>query len=147
MTLKWTWGRPLIQGFSNKPQKGYSEIEPDAGAPFRRLNFTDIGDIATCSFDLTRTTYIRFMSWYKYECRQGTIPFEIWDCRYKRYRMARIVGDVPNYNTNSNHYTLTLTLYFMPEIIYQDYRLIVNDSDYLIVNSNDYLVIGETLRI
>lgn len=147
MSLKWTWGKPLIQGFSNKPQKGYNEIEPDAGIPYRKLNFTDIGDLATCNFDLDRISYIRFMSWYKYECRQGTIPFEIWDCRYKRNRMARIVGDVPNYTTNSNRYNLSLTLYFTPEIIQQDFYLIVNDNQYLIVNDNDRLIASQTLRI
>lgn len=147
MTLKWTWGKPLIQGFSNEPQKGYSEIEPDAGVPFRRLNFTDIGDLATCSFDLDRSEYIRFMSWYKFECRQGTIPFEIWDCRYKRERTARIVGGVPQYTTNSNRYTLSLTLYFQPEIIYQDFGLIVNDTDLLIVNDDDVLMASVPLRI
>lgn len=145
--LEWTWGKPLIEGFSNKPQKGYSEIAPDAGIPFRRLNFTDIGDLATCNFILNRSDYIRFMSWYKFELRQGTLPFLIWDCRYKRQRVARIVGDVPVYNTNSNRYTLSLTLYFMPEVIWQDFRLVVNDTDYLIVNNNDYLVASEPLRI
>lgn len=147
MTLKWIWGKPLIQGFTNKAQKGYSEIEADAGVPFRRLNFTDIGDIATCTFDLDRSDYIKFMSWYKYECRQGTIPFDIWDCRYKRERTARIVGDVPVYNTNSNRYTVQLNLFFMPEVISQDFYLCINDNDYLLVNYNDPLIVNEDLRI
>ena len=147
MTLKWTWGKPLLQSFSNKPQKGYSEITPDAGMPYRRHNFTDIGDLATCTFDLTRSEYIRFMSWYKFECRQGTIPFEFFDCRYKRNRMARIIGDVPDYTPNSNRYTLSVTLFFVPEIVDIDFRLIVNDSDYLVVNDDDILVVGQKLRI
>lgn len=146
MTLRWKWGKPLIQGFTNKPQKGYSEIEPDAGIPFRRLNFTDIGDLATCNFDLDRYEYIRFMSWYKYECRQGTIPFEIWDCRYKRFRTARIVDEVPNYSTNSNRYNLSLTLYFTPEIVNVDFNLIVYESNRLIVNNDDALVVTQPLR-
>lgn len=145
--LEWKWGKPLIQGFINKPQKGYSEISPDAGIPFRRLNFTDIGDLATCNFDLDRSDYIKFMSWYKFELRQGTLPFLIWDCRYKRQRVARLIDDVPVYNTNSNRYNLSLTMYFQPEIILQDFKLVVNDTDYLIVNNNDYLVASEPLRI
>ena len=145
--LEWTWGKPLIEGFSNKPQKGYFEIAPDAGIPFRRLNFTDIGDLATCNFILDRSDYIKFMSWYKFELRQGTLPFLIWDCRYQRKRVARLIDDVPVYNTNSNYYNLSLTMYFQPEVIYQDFRLVVNDTDYLIVNNNDYLVASEPLRI
>lgn len=145
--LQWIWGKPLIQGFSNHPQRGYSEIEPDAGIPFRRLNFTDILDLASCNFDLDRSEYIRFMSWYKYDCRQGTLPFTIWDCRYKRYRTARIVGDVPQYTTNSNRYNLSLTLAFTPEVIIQDFYLVVNESDPINVNDIDYLVAGQELRI
>ncbi len=145
--LEWKWGKPLIQGFSNKPQKGYSEITSDAGVPFRRLNFTDIGDLATCNFTLTRIDYIHFMSWYKFELRQGTLPFEIWDCRYGIKRIARLVDDVPNYNTNSNRYNLSLTLFFESGIIYPNYRLIVGKNKYLIVNSNNYLTAAQPLRI
>lgn len=144
--IKWIWGKPLIQNFSNQPQKGYTEVEPDAGVPFRRLQFTDIYDLASCSFDLDRFNYIRFMSWYKSELRQGTIPFEIFDCRYKRERTARIVGDVPHYATNSNRYTLNLTLAFMPEAFNYDYTMTVGDGLRLIVNDDNPLVAGLLVR-
>lgn len=147
MTVQWIWGKPLIEGFSNQPQKGYTEIEPDAGIPFRRLMFTDIYDLATCNFDLNRSDYIRFMSWYKTDLRQGTIPFEIFDCRYGITRTARLVGDVPQYTTNSNRYNLSVTLAFMPDVIYQDFYLIVNDNENLIVNDNDYLLVNQELSI
>lgn len=145
--LEWTWGKPLIEGFSNKPQKGYSEITPDAGIPYRRLNFTDIQDLATCNFILNRTDYVRFMSWYKYDLRQGTLPFLIWDCRYKKQRVARLVDDVPQYNTNSNHYNLSLTIAFTSSVEVFDWFLIGNETDKLIVNNNDRLLVGVELRI
>lgn len=146
MTVEWIWGKPLIQGFSNQPQKGYSEIEPDAGIPFRRLMFTDIYDLATCTFDLDRSQYPRFMSWYRTELRQGTIPFEIFDCRYGVKRTARLVGDVPQFTTNSNRYTLNLTIAFMPEVLSTEFNLVVNENDSLIVNSFDVLVVNQLLR-
>ena len=145
--LEWKWGKPLIEGFSNQPQKGYSEITPDAGSPFRRLNFTDIQDLATCNFVLTRNEYILFMSWYKFELRQGTMPFLIWDCRYGIQRTARIVGDVPQYTTNSNYYNLSLTLAFNSGVEILNWLLIVNESDALVVNENDNLVAGVELRL
>ena len=145
--LEWTWGKPLIEGFSNQPQKGYSEIEPDAGVPFRRLNFTDIHDLATCRFILNRVDYVRFMSWYKYELRQGTLPFLICDCRYGIQRTARLIGDVPQYNTNSNYYDLNLTIAFEPSVQTFDWVLVVNEDDPLIVNDDDYLLSGVTLRL
>lgn len=145
--LKWTWGNPLIEGFSNKPQKGFSEITPDAGSPFRRLNFTDIKDIATCNFALNKIDYIRFLSWYKYDLRQGTLPFLIFDCRYGIERVARLIDDVPQYNTNSNLYNLSLTMAFDSSIEVFNMALIVNDNDYLIVNDNDSLLAGVELRL
>ncbi len=145
--LEWTWGKPLIEGFSNQPQKGYSEIEPDAGVPFRRLNFADIQDLASCRFVLNRIDYIRFMSWYKYELRQGTLPYLIWDCRYGIQRTARLVGDVPQYTTNSNYYNLNLTIAFEPSVMTFDWVLIVNEDDALIVNDDDTLLAGVTLRL
>lgn len=144
--LNWEWGKPLLQSFSNHPQKGYIELEPDAGTPFRRLQFTDICDFAICNFDLDRGNYIRFMSWYKTDLKQGTIPFKIWDCRYKTERTARIVGDVPQYATNSNRYTMSLTLAFMPETLVYDFVLIANGDSALIVNENNPLVGGQPLR-
>lgn len=145
--LQWTWGKPLIEGFSNKPQKGYSEIQPDAGAPFRRLNFTDIQDLATCNFILNRFDYIRFMSWYKFELRQGTLPFEIFDCRYKIKRVARLVGDVPQYNTNSNYYNLSLVIAFASSVELFDWVLVINENDPITVNDNDNLLAGVELRL
>ena len=145
--LEWIWGKPLIEGFSNSPQKGYSEIKPDAGSPYRRLNFTDISDLANCNFILNCTDYIRFMSWYKYDLRQGTIPFLIWDCRYGVQRTARLVDAPPQYNTNSNYYNLSLTISFDSTIMAFDMGLIVNNDDYLIVNDNDLLIAGVSLRM
>lgn len=145
--IEWIWGKPLIEGFSNQPQKGYSEITPDAGIPYRRLNFTDISDLANCNFILNRSDYIQFMSWYKYELRQGTIPFQIWDCRYGVKRTARLIDAPPQYNTISNYYNLSLTIAFEPSIMAFDMGLIVNYDEYLIVNDNDELIAGVELRM
>ncbi len=145
--LKWIWGKPLVEGFSNKPQKGYSEISPDAGSPYRRLNFTDIRDLATCNFILDRTDYIRFMSWYKYELRQGTLPFEIWDCRYGIERVARLIDDVPQYNPNSKYYNLSLTIAFDSSVEVFDWVLVVDENNPLIVNESNYLTAGVELRL
>ena len=145
--LEWTWGKPLLENFNNSPQKGYTEIEPDAGLPFRRLKFSDITDLANCNFILSRSDYIRFMSWYKYELKQGTEPFEIWDCRYKIKRVARLVGDVPQYSTNSNYYNMSVTIAFNSAVEVIDFALAVDDDVVLVVNNNDVLLGGRDLRV
>ena len=144
--IEWTWGKPLIKSFANQHQKGYIETEADAGIPFRRLQFTDICDFASCNFDLDRGEYIRFMSWYKFELRQGTIPFEIFDCRYGVKRTARIIGDVPQYTSNSNRYNMSVTLAFMPDIISHEFCLAVDDDNSLIINADDFLCVNQPLR-
>lgn len=145
--LEWKWGKPLLSGFSNKPQRGYIEVEPDAGVPFRRLTFSDIQDIVTATFSLTRDEYILFYSWYKHELRQGAIPFTMFDCRYGVKRVARLVGDVPQFSANSNRQNLSVTIAFEPSYIEQDRYLVVNDNDILIVNENDALIVNYGLRL
>lgn len=145
--LEWKWGNPLLSGYSNKPQKGYIEIEPDAGLPFRRLMYSDIQDIVTASFSLTRTEYIYFMSWYKTELRQGSLPFLMYDCRYGIKRTARIVGDVPQYQSNSNRQNLSLTIAFESSIIYEEKYLTVDENSILLVNEDDALLVNYGLRI
>lgn len=145
--LEWKWGNPLLSGYTNKPQKGYIEIEPDAGLPFRRLVFSDIQDLVTASFSLTRTEYIYFMSWYKTELRQGSLPFLMYDCRYGIKRTARIVGDVPQYQSNSNRQNLSLTIAFESSIIYEEKYLTASANNTLLVNENDALLVNYGLRI
>lgn len=144
---EWTWGGILAEGFSNQPQKGFVQVEPDAGVPFKRQTFTDIQDLATCRFTLNREKYLEFMSWYKHDIEQGTIPFYIYDCRYKMKRIARIVGDVPNYNSNSKYYDLNITIAFDSGYIYHDAYLIVNEADPLIFNENDKVIVARKIRI
>lgn len=144
--LEWKWGKPLLSGFSNKPQKGYVEIEPDAGIPFRRQTFSDIYDLVTATFSLTREQYPFFYSWYKYDLRQGTLPFLFFDCRYKQNRIARLIGDVPEFQPNSNRYTLSVNLALEPLVINQNRYLTVQNNIPLIVNDNDVLIVNYGLR-
>lgn len=145
--LEWKFSKPLVNGFSNQPQKGYLETSPDAGIPFRRLLFSDIFDLVTCSFSFTREEYANFISWYRFDLKQGALPFLFFDCRYKKNRVARIIGDVPQYQTESNRFKLNLQIGFEPDIIYSEKLLTVADNKYLIVNGNDRLVVNYGLRI
>lgn len=145
--LEWKWGKPLLSGFSNKPQKGYVEVSPDAGPPYRRQTFSDIYDLVTATFSLTREQYPFFYSWYKYDLRQGTLPFLFFDCRYKQNRVARLIGDVPQFQANSNRQNLSVTIAFEPSIIQEDRYLTVDNYIPLIVNDNDVLIVNFGLRI
>lgn len=141
----WNWGKPLIEGFNNSPQKGYSESEQ--GLLNRKLNFTDIYDKVNCSFTLTKAEYINFINWYQNDLRQGTLPFLFFDCRFQKQRVARFIEDIPQYTSNSNRFNLTVSLAFMSEVLSQEFFLIVNEDNYLIVNDNDYLLANQLLRV
>ncbi|MBQ2391410.1 MAG: hypothetical protein II306_06535 [Clostridia bacterium] len=145
--LVWKWGKALLNGYSNKFQKGYIDIEPDAGIPFRRMMFSDISDLVTATFCLTRTQYIEFMSWYRVELRQGTLPFQMFDCRYGVNRVARLIGDPPQFQPNSTRQNLSVTIAFEPSTI-EEYRIFtVEDGKYLLVNDGKKLVVNYGFKL
>lgn len=130
---KWKWGQIRLDGFQNEFQEGYIEVTPDAGIPFRRERFSDIQDIIQGKFTLTRLQYIDFMSWYKFDIRQGAIPFKYYDCRIEKERTARIVGK-PTWSSNSRYYDMTITLTFDSEVFYLDRVLSANPNLPLVAN-------------
>lgn len=131
---KWKWGGLLNAGYANEFQEGYIEVTPDAGIPFRRERFSDIQDIVSGSLSLTNSQYIDFMSWYKYDIRQGTLPFLMPDCRIKKERVARLTINKPQFNRTSNRWTVALTITFDSGIFYFDRVLVANTLRPLEVN-------------
>lgn len=130
---KWTWGQIKLDGFRNEYQEGYIEVTPDAGIPFRRERFSDIQDIIQGNFTLDKTQYVDFMSWYKFNIRQGAIPFEFYDCRIGQNRVTRIVGK-PTFTSNSKYYDVSITLTFDSGVFMLDRVLAANSAIPLIAN-------------
>lgn len=130
---KWTWGQIKLDGFRNEYQEGYIEVTPDAGIPFRRERFSDIQDIIQGNFTLDKTQYIDFMSWYKFNIRQGAIPFEFYDCRIGQNRVTRIVGK-PTFTSNSKYYDVSITLTFDSGVFMLDRVLAANSAIPLVAN-------------
>lgn len=130
---KWKWGQIRLDGFQNEFQEGYIEVTPDAGIPFRRERFSDIQDIVQGKFTLEKVQYIDFMSWYKFNIRQGAIPFKYYDCRIGQERTTRIVGK-PTWSSNSKYYDMTITLTFDSEVFLLDRVLSANPNLPLVAN-------------
>ena len=130
---KWKWGQIRLDGFQNEFQEGYIEVTPDAGIPFRRERFSDIQDIVQGKFTLEKVQYIDFMSWYKFNIRQGAIPFKYYDCRIGQERTTRIVGK-PTWSSNSKYYDMSITLTFDSEVFYLDRVLSANPNLPLVAN-------------
>lgn len=130
---KWKWGLIRLDGFQNEFQEGYIEVTPDAGIPFRRERFSDIQDIIQGKFTLEKVQYIDFMSWYKFNIRQGAIPFKYYDCRIGQERITRIVGK-PTWSSNSKYYDMSITLTFDSEVFLLDRVLSANPNLPLVAN-------------
>lgn len=135
----WTFGQIKIEGFQNEPQEGYIELTPDAGVPYRRERFSDIQDIVKGNFTLEKARYIDFMSWYKVNLRQGTLPFKFFDCRIKKERVARIIGK-PTYTTNSKFFDISITIAFDSEVFYSEDKYLVANPDYALEVNGKLLV-------
>ena len=124
---KWTWGNILNEGYQNEFQEGYIEVTPDAGIPFRRERFSDIQDIVSGTISLIDKDYLDFMSWYKVNIRQGTLPFEFYDCRVKQDRIARLTINKPQFNRYSNRWNVSITITFNSGTFYLDRNLVCNE--------------------
>lgn len=146
MTIYWTWGEILNNGFQNEHQEGTIRVTPDAGSPMTRQKWTDVMDIIQGTFTLTLQEYIDFMSWYKSTIKQGTIPFQYYDCRYDVYRTARLTQK-PTYTTNSKYYNVSIQMVFDSGIIYQERTLVANPDLVLIANPDKVLVANKKLRV
>lgn len=142
---KWKWGQIRLDGFQNEFQEGYIEVTPDAGIPFRRERFSDIQDIIQGKFTLTKSQYLDFMSWYKHDIRQGSLPFIYHDCRIDYDRVARIVGK-PTWSSNSKCFDMSIILTFDSGKFQYDRVLAANILLPLTANSDKYLVAGNYYR-
>ena len=143
---KWTFGNFLNDSYQNEFQQGYLEITPDAGIPFRREIFSDIQDIVSGNISLDNGAYLDFMSWYKYNIRQGTLPFLFYDCRVQTERVARLTIEKPQYSRNSNRWNVSVTIIFDSGAFYPERVLVCNevlpleaDGKTLTVNVKRYL--------
>lgn len=145
MAEYWQWGQITVNNYQGEFQQGFVETTPDAGIPFRRQRFTDIQDIFLGVFLLTKTELLDFKSWYKYNIKQGSIPFQYYDSQLGIYRTCRII-EKPTWTSNSDKFNISLKLTFDSGIFYQDRILVVNNS-YLTVNDGKALVVAKKLRL
>ena len=142
---KWKWGQIKLDGFRNEFQEGYIEVTPDAGIPFRRERFSDIQDIIQGNFTFDKYQYLDFMSWYKHDIRQGSIPFIYHDCRIGFDRVARIVGK-PTFSSNSKYFDVSITLAFDSGQFKFDKILAANILKPLTANGDKYLIANDYYR-
>lgn len=142
----WRFGEVLSNGFANEPQSGFSELSPDAGNPFRRLEFTDIQDIMRGSFNVDMSGYLDFMDWYKNKIRQGTLEFLYYDCRVAQNRVARLIGK-PQYTTISNRFTIAVTLSLEAVNVKQTYSLVTETGDNIITETGDNLTVEVDINV
>jgi len=115
MTLiYWQWGDILTDSLQEEFQESTIEITPDAGVPFKRQRFTDAVEIIQATFTLTRTEYLDFISWYKFNIQQGSLSFQYYDTRYNVYKTTKMIGK-PSISSNSNMFNVTMQIAFVDD--------------------------------
>ena len=109
--IYWQWGTIQIAEFQEELQESTIEVTPDAGIPFKRQRFTDTQEIINATFTLSKSEYVDFISFYKFNIQQGALSFQYFDTRVNAYRTTRIVGK-PSIVTNSNMYDVKIVITF-----------------------------------
>jgi hypothetical protein len=136
--IKWEWGTILLSGQQSEFQAGHIETSPDAGTPFRRERFTDIGEILQGQIILSQNDADLFKYWYKSDLRQGTINFSYYDCNLEVERIGRII-DKPTYSFVSNRVQINFQMMFIPMDINIQKILCLNDMSPILLEDQTYI--------
>lgn len=143
---EWTWGNFLISNFSDEEQTGFIEVNADAGLPYRREIFTDIQNIVSGTITLDKNDYLSFKDWYRNTIKQGTIPFDFYDCRIGQTRTARFNGK-PSYVTNNIYYNVSVTLSLEQVNAYIDWSLLTESGDYILTEDNKNILVSTEITV
>ena len=143
---EWTWGDLLISNFSDEEQTGFIEVNADAGLPYRREIFTDIQNIVSGTITLDKNDYLSFKDWYRNTIKQGTIPFDFYDCRIGQIRTARFNGK-PSYVTNNIYYNISVTLSLEQVNAYIDWFLLTESGDYILTEDNNNILASTEITV
>ena len=146
MAEEWKWGNFLLSNFKDEEQTGFQEVDPDAGLPFRRESFTDISNIVSGTITLTLQNYIAFKDWYRNVIRQGSIPFDFYDCRVDETRTARLIGK-PLYITNNKYYNVSVVLSLDPVTTYLDWNLLTEDGTPILTEASENIIVSTEVTV
>lgn len=124
----------LNQNYSEQFQESYVENTPDAGIPFRREIYSDVGKIAQNTFLFTDVQYNIFNNFYLNDTRSGSQTFLVYDCINDIDRPAKMIG-TPSVTRLSNKWRVIFKIYLEPVRVIED--LLLSTKDGAILTTKD----------
>jgi hypothetical protein len=144
---EWKFGKLLASNWSQEPQKGYIENSPEAGKSFRREMFTDINKLRTGSVILEKGVAQEFENWFKNTIKQGTIPFDIYDCYVGFEREARFYDGSYKMVDVGGLMRLTFKLQFTPVDVVETFNLVDDLGNNLVDDLANQLIAETKLEV
>lgn len=124
----------LNSGYQEQYQTSYVETTPDAGIPFRRETFTDVGRSITGTALLTDSQKAQFDTFYLKDTRSGSNSFNWYDCLNSIMRDAKFIG-TPSVVRNGNRWNVSYNLWLEPKLI--NVELLLTTEDGKIITTED----------
>jgi hypothetical protein len=144
---EWTFGKLLANNWSQEPQKGYIENSPDAGKSFRREIFTDINKLRTGSIILDKGDSQEFENWFKNTIKQGTIPFDIYDCYVGFEREARFYDGSYKMIDVGGKMRLSFKLQFTPVDVVESFNWVDDKGNQIVDDLGNDMIFETKLEV
>lgn len=104
--MRFCW--ELLNEFKSAKPDAISIKTPDRGSNYTRKNSTKIRELVSSGILVDNRQRSLFRQFY-FKSLQGSIHFEIYDCRIKEYREALFVGAYKE-NDNNGFFKITFNL-------------------------------------
>lgn len=131
----------LNNGYQEELQTSFVETTPDAGIPFRRETFSDVGRSTTGTKLVTDLEKNQFENFYKSDTKSGSRSFNYYDCINDITRVAKFIGK-PSIVRNGNRWNISFNLWLEPTTVVQELRLITEDGK-LLITEDDKAIIAD----
>lgn len=135
----------LNNGYQEQFQTSYVENTPDAGIPFRRETFTDVGKSITGTMLLTDSEKAVWDNFYLRDTRSGSQSFNFYDCINDVTRNARFIG-TPSTVRNGNRWNISVSLWLEPATVIVELLLATEDGK-LITTEDDKALLVDVERV
>lgn len=130
----------LNNGYQEEYQTSFVETTPDAGIPFRRETYTDVGRTIIGTALMTDSQKAQFDTLYLKDTRSGSKPVMVYDCINKINREAKFIGK-PSIVRNGNRWSVSYRFFLEPVTIMVELLLTTEDGKLITTEDGKALLV------
>lgn len=134
----------LNNGYQEEYQTSFTETTPDAGIPFRRETYTDVGRTIIGTALMNDSQKAEFDTLYLRDTRSGSKPVMMYDCINKINREAKFIGK-PSIVRTGNRWSVSYRFYLEPTTVIAELYLITEDGR-LVLTEDDKAIVLDVER-